>query len=241
MIEIAHEWQTLIAGVLALSGAAATVWTLHRQMQHQREMLDKQIQHQWEQHEDQRRRQARAARAMLPEDLSAICEYARDCGQLIHTAYCDYPDHDRVAEFGPIPTLSDRVLANLQQLIEHLDESDADKLADLLECFQVQKGRFFDALQTWKKAREDGSGPALSHKHIEHPLIETIVLYLLSEHCLGFARRESSHIAAFPAVTDDAVRRAMRLMIYVHFPRDPVDETLLEAMRLQLVPSERHN
>lgn len=62
------DWQTLVAGVLALIGAGATVYYIHLQIK-QVEYLEV----------ARRSREEMAARAVLPLALSQIVKYAVDC------------------------------------------------------------------------------------------------------------------------------------------------------------------
>lgn len=108
------EWQTLVAGVLAFLAAAATVWVLVRQSRVEKLR-----------YAELRKRRFQAVRAVLPADLSEICHYCTLCAQAIRAALQHF-DQNRAPPSGvACPVLPERVISNLQRLVEHLDPQDA--------------------------------------------------------------------------------------------------------------------
>ncbi|WP_051927605.1 hypothetical protein [Ruegeria halocynthiae] len=117
-IEVIKEWQTLVAGLLALGAAFLTIRTMRKQM------VNESIRH-----ESQLRRQKKAARAKMPDALSEMSEYARQVGgYLLETQ-----------EEPPQPPSAS--ITTLQQVIEYIDDDAADRAFELASLFQVQHAR----------------------------------------------------------------------------------------------------
>lgn len=115
------------------------------------------------------------------------------------------------------PVLPERVIANLQRLIEHLDQEDADKVADMLSWYQVQHARFRGAAEEWSRP-----SIAPSRDNIEFLLPATIHLYRLAESMFGFSRREADHIAALAALTDKEFDRLLNILGLFRLKNDDV-------------------
>jgi hypothetical protein len=112
------DWQTLIAALIAL---AAAVWTI-REMRRQSQMDD-------QRHKDTIRRKKKAARARMPNALSEVCAYARESGLYLTQRRTDLPS---------APT---RAIITLQEAIEYIDDSAAERVFELVSWYQVQSTR----------------------------------------------------------------------------------------------------
>jgi hypothetical protein len=130
--QLACEWQTLIAGLLALAGAWWTVSAIRDQVAQTQEA-----------EREHRLREERAARAMLPLALSALVEYALDCIRLIEhyiptggTAVRSVSDGGLVA-----PRLPDEALEPLQAVVRHSDDEIAKQVATIFGKLQIQRAR----------------------------------------------------------------------------------------------------
>jgi hypothetical protein len=122
------EWQTLIAGFLALVGAGWTVRGLRAQIR-QTEQLG----------EDRRRREDLAARAVLPLALSDMSRYARDCIQLLSK----YVTGGRPIVPADLewPQASSESIATFRDCARFADPRVATQIHDLLSTLQVQQAR----------------------------------------------------------------------------------------------------
>lgn len=218
------EWQTLIAGFLALVGAGLTVWIGRRQI---KAADDRAI--------DARERKFMAARAILPEDLSTICAYTDQCAQIVYAAIRSHREQLTPPNDMQMPILDSRVAANLQQLIEHLDRHNARQVAALLSCYQVQRARLGDAVNGWSDYQPRARRTTFTQSNIEHPLIETIQLRIHTNNMFGFARDEEKTIPAIDKPDVDTFRTAFKNVMDIGFPRDSMDEALMERMREQLL------
>lgn len=188
-IEAIRDWQTLITGFLALTAAAVTVLVMMRQVRIQKRQLDAQT----NESNERRRRRLMACRAVLPADLSSVCRYARDCARVAGTALQMLREHEERAQLS-IPTLPNRVTTNLQNLIEEIDESDADAIADLLSCYQVQYARLSREIEDFNSPNRLGAERITTENNIEFTLERTVRLYLLAENIFGFARGSENQI-----------------------------------------------
>jgi hypothetical protein len=124
-----YDWQTLIAGLIALAGAIITVVALGGQAR------------------DERTRKSRAARALLPAALASIDDYAVACIRWLHEASgparrAEQQPH-MIAEINldPPPRFDSSVAATLRDCVEIVDKAPAKGLAALMSKIQVQSSR----------------------------------------------------------------------------------------------------
>jgi len=125
-----YNWQTLIAGLLALIGAAWTVKQIRTQIEQANDL-----------EENRRLREERAAKAVLPLALSEICQYARDC---LHLLARYVPATDAVPDVRAdvnVPRIPTNVIETLQACARFADEDIVNQIAGLLSKLQVQYAR----------------------------------------------------------------------------------------------------
>lgn len=218
-----HHWQTLIAGLLALIGAGATVY-----------MMRKQIRAMTQESRDLRERKLLAARAVMPADLSEICAYTERCAALIDEALHYYDEHREPPPNLKAPTLPERVPANLQSLIEQFDDGNAHAVADLISCYQVQRARLQGALRDWSGDNNRRAVMVFTLENIEHPLIETIHLRILANSMFDFARRNTGTISRFEIPTNHQFNTAIGELMGVGFPFTENDRELISRMKISL-------
>ena len=114
-----HNYQTLIAGLLAFVGAALGVWSLDRERR------------------DRLARKLRAARSAMPFALTAVCDYACAAGK-----YAQSFRHLKAANEAPPPPLMDpSAIVALKEVVEYADRQWASKIADLMNDLQVVQSR----------------------------------------------------------------------------------------------------
>lgn len=222
------EWQSLIAGILALIGAFLAVLIGRQQIK----AADKRA-------TEIRERKFMAARAILPEDLSTICAYTNQCSHVVYTAIKRHRETQLPPNDMQMPRLNSRVPTNLQRLIEQLDKQNASQVAALLACYQVQRARFEDALNGWNNHQSGARHMSFTRSNIEHPLIETIQLRIHANNMFDFARGELADIASVKKPDEDTFRNAVKNLMDIGFPRDAEDEKLMERMRSQLLVSSK--
>lgn len=126
------EWQTLIGSILALCAAFLTIRVMRGQIR-----LDE------NRHKDLSARRKMAARAQMPDALSDIVTYARNC--CVH-----------FLEDGDQPIQPVAALNSLKGVIEFIDDEESERTFKLVSWFQVQNARMKDRSK-YKEANLDDS------------------------------------------------------------------------------------
>ena len=173
------EWQTLAAGGFALIAA----WVAWRQLNHQRKE-SKQLQN----------RRARACKAILPVDLNIFIEYLQECYTIAATIRCMRLNTDRRDTVNlhtlKTPRIPDRIMANIQALVEYLDEYNTSILIKVVQVYQVQNARFRHELEHIDEPWND-AGAWLDFNGTCGNLV---FLHILIENIWPFARDEEEKI-----------------------------------------------
>jgi hypothetical protein len=130
-----------------------------------------------------------------------ICSYARRSAEIARQAAL-LTDKDERPQVGPVnarkkrlrcPTLPGNVLTNIRDLILNLDDNSAEKLAELLACYHIQRHRLADALQGLEPTSIGTVGASRSMNF--NPVFKsTLELYLRTMNMLPFARGETERI-----------------------------------------------
>jgi hypothetical protein len=138
-----EDYQTLIAGLAALLAARWSVRAILLQIKKDDRAVRAQMM-QVERIESERKiARHTAVRATLSLSLSALCNYAQNCGLLLHGLLlsCEnevLPASARVPEFPPLP---DGAIATIKELIEFSDAPLVRTLSQLSAKLQVQSSR----------------------------------------------------------------------------------------------------
>lgn len=170
------EWQTLVAGVFALIAAGIAAIIAWKQLNHQREESER-----------LQRRRVRACKAILPVDLDSFIDYLHECYKITATIRMNLSagGHDAVNwDELKTPRLPDRIMTNMQVLIEYLDEHNASILSEVLGVYQVQHTRFSGGSDN-PRDLWDGEGA----------FNDLVFLYLLIGNIYPFARGQKEKIA----------------------------------------------
>jgi hypothetical protein len=125
-----YNWQTLIAGMLALVGALITVRQIGRQIDQVAASA-----------ETQRSREEDAAKAVLPLALSQICQYSADCLQLLIGFVPGRGGAPAVTTASRVPEIPSSAVTMLQTCARHAAPDVVTKIAGLLNKLQVQHAR----------------------------------------------------------------------------------------------------
>lgn len=133
MSDFLKEWQTLIGALIAL---AAALWTI-RIMRNQTNAAEKR-------HQQQLARKAMAARAQMPDALSEICTYTGSVSGYVLVGN---------KQDLPVPPIA--AVMTLKQVIEHIEDTAAQRTFELVSWYQIQQARVSDPLwwQTDMKRR----------------------------------------------------------------------------------------
>lgn len=134
------KWQTLIAGLLALAGAAWTVWIINCQI---KEMLNIE--------EDRRAREETASRAVLTLALDSVSQYARESIQLVARYAPAKGVKPSVPSDLQVPELSSEVLSVLRDCVRYKSDK-AEQVATVLSRLQLQRARLRALIEEAKSA-----------------------------------------------------------------------------------------
>ena len=182
------EWQFLVGSLIAIFAAGLAVNAINRHIREQRAELDA-----W------RLRRVRASRAGMPEDLHAICAYARRSADLGREAAqiisADEEGRQRMRQTKlRCPSLPLYVLSNLKALVENLDNNLGEQVADLVKCYYTQHARLVGALENLN--RSSVSTITVSKAINLNPVFkDTLELYLRTKGMMQFARGKTENIA----------------------------------------------
>jgi len=189
-----YDWQTLLAGVLAVLAAVIGSVLLWRQIR-----LSK------EQEAERRRRRFNAARATMPLLLSGICAYARDIASVLRSIHRSAGQYAFGADslINNAPALPGELTPALERLIESTgDDELAKHIADLLSQIQIINARISEIPRLSPAA----GGLQLM---IEDYMIQAASIYAAASSLFGFARREAPDLASSERME---VRSALNLL-----------------------------
>jgi hypothetical protein len=184
------EWQTLIAGLLAVLAAAVSVWFLRKQIS-QTEAL----------HQAALRRRFNAARATLPLTLSGLCAYATALvGELSARRRARSPSNvngSREPLLTPAPPTE--LVVSLQQMIEATEQKNVVALlSEIIGEIQVLT------------ARVSGLTHYQTIRSVDTYIIQGAGIHALASSLFDFARRE---VESGPiSVNWESVVNALRAM-----------------------------
>ncbi|MEM6382866.1 MAG: hypothetical protein AAF739_09345 [Pseudomonadota bacterium] len=151
-----HEWQTLIAAMIALAAALSTIRVMNGQRADERER-----------HKSLLLRKKLAARAQMPDALSAICRYATDS--------VDYLLHDQV----DLPDSPQDEMTTLKLALEYIDNSEAEITYQIISHYQIQNSR----LESFDRE--------LNEYLINQYCYDAILLYALATSLFDYARNKN--------------------------------------------------
>jgi hypothetical protein len=90
---------------------------------------------------NQRKRKANAARAVLPAALAELCEYAEQCAAKIKGAYPSTAPFTVIAGALPVPKFPTDAMKALRDCIEHSDGREITSAIKLIQRLQIQNTR----------------------------------------------------------------------------------------------------
>jgi hypothetical protein len=142
-IVIIYNYQTLIAGSLALLGAIWTVSTIKRQ-----------IKQAGDQEKERRERKHLVAQAMASDALSQLSNYARSCVKLLSTLLPVEGEQTVTATVNnEVPPIPAGAVLTLGGCLEFGDGPIRKDIADLIRKLQIQHSRLID-IKSWLNDEE---------------------------------------------------------------------------------------
>lgn len=183
LIELIKEWQTLIAGALALIGAYITVSAVRTQIALQRE-----------QEVDRISRKHSASRAALPLALVEFGQYAKDSYVALKAiAASKNQSLERIFKedgwVAPrLPRIPSTALAVLRDCIESAEPDTANGLASLIEEFQILHSRLGSLIEDVGPC----STAIILQHNVNEQILKTIEFDIRCGNLFDYARRKSN-------------------------------------------------
>ncbi|MGE0255758.1 MAG: hypothetical protein AB7N54_16640 [Alphaproteobacteria bacterium] len=171
---LVYDWQTILAGIFAVVAAGFTVVQLRRQLAAEERR-----------HREMRESKAWAARARLPDALSAVVEYSEQASRFIVGLRKDMPESP------------DAYIQEIKESIEFLPPDAAGSLFSVAVFFQIFNSRI----------REPTDSPLWE---IER-LYDSAKLRCISERIFPFARKEGE--IPTTEITQDDMKSALRMNV----------------------------
>lgn len=172
-----QQWQTLIAGVMAIVAAFIGGHFITRQIR-AAEQLEA----------EQRRRRFNAVRAVSPFTLSAVSGYARLSARALKSIH-----EGRAGEAIPhnlvlpdFPDMPSSMVQGLREIIEHGGDDIRKPVAKLLGELQVQNARITDM---WADIPNENHATTASN--VEDYLIDCAIIYARASSMYDFARERA--------------------------------------------------
>ena len=177
------DWQVLASGAIAGTLAIVAIFFSWKQLNYQQKESTRVL-----------RRRVRASKALLSNDLGIFIEYLQECYKIA----AEIRKGEKEVSALERPQLSERVLADLQTLIEHLDEGydkDANILIIAVQVYQVQNARFRSVLADVLADMDDSLSEREAEEHFKDIARNVIFLYTLINSIFPFARDEQRNIS----------------------------------------------
>lgn len=205
------KWQTLISGFLAVGAAIGTAWVIVQQIRSSEHGVEKQIQAQREISVALTERKLLASRAVFPTDLSTVMDYAEESAKAITQGILYVRARAAAPPEITLTPLPDRVISNLQNLIEHLDKDSAIVVADLLGCYQIQYSRLSGVISDIRNPTVGLATRITTEQSFDGPILSTLELSARAELLFSFARRQVDKASLSPYQQGDFLSIAFRL------------------------------
>lgn len=191
------EYQTFVAGLLALLAAWWTVGAINRQIKQAEDV-------------EQARQNSRraAARAVLPLGLSAISQYATDCARILQNLIDKCVDETlpTKVDVPPFPAPPDGAIGSLKEMTEAAGPTERDTLADILGKTQIQWSRLSSLSN--ERRRHDS---IIATSNLESYIIDCAELVARSSALFNYARRETEEFPS-KAIYREQMTRAVKVM-----------------------------
>ncbi|WP_417793094.1 hypothetical protein [Terasakiella pusilla] len=185
---LVDQFQSLIAGFLALIGAAITVWIISLQLQESQRQF-----------EIAKRDKVEAEKAATPLILSSLCDYAQNCANLSSRILdlSNQPHAQRLTSLAatPIadsPSIDKDDIQSIKKYIEFGNEGERKHLKHLLNKVQVQIARLRGT-----RGKAVGELPHNKpHKLLQHEanarILEAAEVYAIAGNFFEHAREEGA-------------------------------------------------
>jgi hypothetical protein len=179
------QWETLVTGLVAVGVAVATITKLNDQIRQTGKLAD-----------DQRRRRARAAQAVLPLALSELANYSTMCVKQLYglrqyfhaNGSLNRSRSDEASSTWTSPHLSENILAVLKECIEFIDDDPATAASELIRHLQIQQTRLRDNIS---RLRLNDGIHLITWSNIDQAMRDAAEIYARAMPLFVFARGQS--------------------------------------------------
>jgi hypothetical protein len=177
-VVLLYNYQTLIAGFVALGGAALTVLA-----------INKQIKSSQDQEDERRRRRNLAARAMMPAALSEICNYSERCMKILLPLLPAAGEHRVTGRIQSVPPVPTEALYTLRHSIEFGDDQVAEVIADLIRKIQIQHTRLVSTENRLSSAQ------SVLRSNVLDYIVDALEVFARASKLFPYARRATDEPA----------------------------------------------
>lgn len=178
------DYQELVVGVLSLAGAAGAVIAVMRQVAHAQEMEDERLM-----------RSMQSARTVMPQALSVLCAYAKDCGAALRETVNGVPpgDDHEWAELPPdrIPRIPESPIPILRECAQFGNSDLQLCIAKLSQTLQVQAARL-------SQLDEGGRNSAYFYNLVD----DMLEVYARASSLFSYARMITDQAPSEPMLND---------------------------------------
>ena len=202
---LVSEFQTLIAGVIALVAAYLTVRTMRQQIRQSDDHAA-----------DIRRRKSKAARAAMPGALSALCDHA-EASAYVAVRLRRAVDGNEIGRRASEETHSISALVIpqgaitiLRECIEFSDDEPAESISELIRTLQIQYARLRGIAADCRGENSGSSIVVTTLLNADQNIFDATNLYALTESLFVYARAETD--SAPSRVCQDDVLRALFIL-----------------------------
>ena len=185
LVEWAKDWQTLIAGFMALGGAYLSVRWIQRQIDHARD-----------QENDRIERAHYADRATMAAALSELVNYAKDALEAFKqvptpTSELEILEPPSGWTMPQLPRVSSDAIGVLRACIETAEVGPRAEIAKLLEHLQICNSRLYGFFHDEFVAKGQS---AISQHNMHTHFADFLELHVRSDDMISYARGETADI-----------------------------------------------
>lgn len=199
-----EKWQTLIAGILAIAGAYATLAAVTRQINANEK-----------QEAERRRAEETAWRAVLPLTLALINQHANGCMLALRRMLSTNVPVERMNLARDLPELGQNLIEPLRNAIRYSLPPQTSELAALLSWLQIHEARLHQA-RTF--GYDEQFGGAVYNEPLHRALADAAQLRARSDALFEYGRGIARNGPAFDLAMAQSALYSNEIM-QDHFPR----------------------
>ena len=224
--------QTLLTGIFAVGIGLLTVRKISEQIKQAKSQTTELVQSSWEQlretlehnqsiEELKRKRESRAAKAVLPAALSDIHEYCEFCIEYVKIIHEYVENQGDPPSDEAFPEFPSEAMYSVATAIKSADTTDAKKLAGILAAGQVHRARLRGLRDSiYEQGRHRNH--ITTQIDIARAYFDTLGLLKLTDRAYDYGRGQATHIGEI----DDAESTVRTAHVSFHLEFDLLDERI---------------